>query len=156
MLYLYGAPCKTRNFNVVYIWTYVWQCWNPSLSLCCTMFQHWINAETFPVSQLFVNTLPATKITLITNGIWFGSLRVNWWNGLRQNHIYNCTQLRPCGASWRWTGDARNMSRHWTSIRWKWKWKWSVYQVGYVYCVTKSFGVKGLRYFYTYVLHYST
>jgi hypothetical protein len=25
MSYIYGAPCKTRNFNVVYIWTYVWQ-----------------------------------------------------------------------------------------------------------------------------------
>jgi hypothetical protein len=38
------------------------------------MFQHWINAERFPVSQLCVNTLPATKITLITNGIQFCSL----------------------------------------------------------------------------------
>jgi hypothetical protein len=27
------------------------------------------NAESFPVSQLCVNTLPATKVTLITNGI---------------------------------------------------------------------------------------
>jgi hypothetical protein len=25
MSYIYGAPCKTINFNVVYIWTYVWQ-----------------------------------------------------------------------------------------------------------------------------------
>jgi hypothetical protein len=25
MSYIYGAPCKVRNFNVVYIWTYVWQ-----------------------------------------------------------------------------------------------------------------------------------
>jgi hypothetical protein len=25
MLYIYGAPCKVRNFNVVYIWTCVWQ-----------------------------------------------------------------------------------------------------------------------------------
>jgi hypothetical protein len=23
-IYIYGAPCKARNFNVVYIWTYVW------------------------------------------------------------------------------------------------------------------------------------
>jgi hypothetical protein len=22
---IYGAPCKARNFNVVYVWTYVWQ-----------------------------------------------------------------------------------------------------------------------------------
>jgi hypothetical protein len=21
--YIYGAPCKARNFNIVYIWTYV-------------------------------------------------------------------------------------------------------------------------------------
>jgi hypothetical protein len=32
--------------------------------------------KNFPVSQLCVNTLPATKITLITDGIQFGSLRV--------------------------------------------------------------------------------
>jgi hypothetical protein len=29
------------------------------------------------VSQLCVNTLPATKITLITDGIQFSSLRIN-------------------------------------------------------------------------------
>jgi hypothetical protein len=33
------------------------------------MFQNWINAERFPVSQLCVNTLPATKVTLNTDGI---------------------------------------------------------------------------------------
>jgi hypothetical protein len=33
------------------------------------MFQHWINAEIYPVSQLYVNTLLATKVTLITDGI---------------------------------------------------------------------------------------
>jgi hypothetical protein len=60
MSYIYGARCKARNFNVVYIRTYVWQHWKPSLSICCTMFQHWINAESFPVSQLCVNILPAT------------------------------------------------------------------------------------------------
>ena len=26
--YIYGAPSKARNANVVYIWTYVWQRWN--------------------------------------------------------------------------------------------------------------------------------
>jgi hypothetical protein len=67
--YIYGAPCNAKNFNVVYIWTYVWQRWKPSLSICYTMCQHWIIAESFPVSRLCVNTLPATKITLITNGI---------------------------------------------------------------------------------------
>jgi hypothetical protein len=66
---IYGAPCKAINFNVVYIWTYVWQRWKPSLFICCTMFQHWINTESYPVSQLCANTLPAIKITLITNGI---------------------------------------------------------------------------------------
>ena len=25
ILYIYGAPSKARNANVVYIWTYVWQ-----------------------------------------------------------------------------------------------------------------------------------
>jgi len=25
MSYIYGAPNKARNANVVYIWTYVWQ-----------------------------------------------------------------------------------------------------------------------------------
>ena len=25
MAYIYGAPSKARNANVVYIWTYVWQ-----------------------------------------------------------------------------------------------------------------------------------
>jgi hypothetical protein len=73
---VYGVACKARNFKVVYIWTYVWQRWKPSISTCCTMFQHWINAESFPVLQLCVNTLPATKFTLITDGIQFGSLRV--------------------------------------------------------------------------------
>jgi hypothetical protein len=69
MSYLYGAPCKARNLNVEYIWTYVWQRWKPSLSISRTMFQHWINAESYPVAQLCVNTLQATKVTLITNGI---------------------------------------------------------------------------------------
>jgi hypothetical protein len=100
MSYIYGAPYKTRNFVVcvcityiythtyihtyihihthiyIYIWTYVWQCRKPSLSICCTTFQHWINAESYPVSQLCVNTLLATKVTIITDGILFGWL---WW-----------------------------------------------------------------------------
>jgi hypothetical protein len=33
------------------------------------MFQHLINAESYPVAQLCINTLPATKVTLITDGI---------------------------------------------------------------------------------------
>jgi hypothetical protein len=47
------------------------------LKAVCTMLQHSVNAESYPVSQLCVNTLPATKITLITDGTLFGSLRVN-------------------------------------------------------------------------------
>jgi len=37
-----------------------------SLSICCTMFQHWINAERFPVSHLCVNTLPASWQSVYT------------------------------------------------------------------------------------------
>jgi len=25
LMYIYGAPSKARNADVVYIWTYVWQ-----------------------------------------------------------------------------------------------------------------------------------
>jgi hypothetical protein len=68
MSYICGAPSKPRNFNVVYIWTNVWQRWKPSLYICCTIFQHWINAESYPVAQLCVNTLLATKVTLTVFG----------------------------------------------------------------------------------------
>ena len=37
-----------------------------SLSICCTMFQHRINAESFPVSHLCVNTLPASWQSVYT------------------------------------------------------------------------------------------
>jgi hypothetical protein len=33
------------------------------------MFQHCINAQSYPVAQLCVNTLLATKVNLITGGI---------------------------------------------------------------------------------------
>jgi hypothetical protein len=33
------------------------------------MFQHWINAENYPLAQMCVNALLATKVTLITDGI---------------------------------------------------------------------------------------
>jgi hypothetical protein len=33
------------------------------------MLQHLINAEMYTVSQLYVNSLLATKVTLITDGI---------------------------------------------------------------------------------------
>jgi hypothetical protein len=76
MSYMYGAVCKARNFNIVYIWTSVWQRWKSSVSICCRMFQHWFNGEIYPVAQLCLNTFLATKVTLITYGIYFGSLRV--------------------------------------------------------------------------------
>jgi hypothetical protein len=87
MSYICGAPCKARHFNVVYIWTYVWQRWKPSLSICCAMFQHWINAGSYPVSQLCVNTLPDNKVTLITGGILFDTLRVK--------HMYDKSSAFP-------------------------------------------------------------
>jgi hypothetical protein len=40
-----------------------------AVSVCCTMFQHRINAESYPVAQLCVNTLTATKVTLIIDEI---------------------------------------------------------------------------------------
>ena len=49
------------------VWTYVWQRRKPPLSICCTMFQHWINAKWLSVSQLCVDTLPASKVTLISH-----------------------------------------------------------------------------------------
>jgi hypothetical protein len=49
------------------------------------MFQHGINAESYPVAHLCVNTLLATKFTLITDGIYFGTLRVK---GLRLTLLY--------------------------------------------------------------------
>ena len=72
-IYIYGATSKARNANVMYIyiyvcvWTYVWQRRKPPLSICCTMFQHWINAKWLSVSQLCVDTLPASKVTLISH-----------------------------------------------------------------------------------------
>ena len=66
MSYIYGAPSKARNANVVYIWTYVFATLKQFLSICCTMFQHWINAERFPVSHFCANTLPASWQSVYT------------------------------------------------------------------------------------------
>jgi hypothetical protein len=79
----------------IYTWIYVWQRWKLSLSIFCTMFQDWINVERYTVSQLCVNTLPATKGTRITDGIYFGTLRYanrlkNWMvRKLDRNHTLN-------------------------------------------------------------------
>ena len=66
MSYIYGAPSKARNFNVVYISTYVWQRWKLSFCICCTIFQHCTLQIGF-FRQLCVNTLPATKVALISH-----------------------------------------------------------------------------------------
>jgi hypothetical protein len=39
------------------------------LFLFAALFQHWINAKSYHVAQLCVNTLLATEVTLITDGI---------------------------------------------------------------------------------------
>jgi hypothetical protein len=55
IIIIYGAPCKARNFNVIYIH-------GPTFG----------NAESrlfLFAAQLCVNTLLATKATLITDGI---------------------------------------------------------------------------------------
>jgi hypothetical protein len=69
MSYIYGAPYKARNFNVIHIYgptignaesrpfLFAAQCFNT------------INADSYPVAQLCVNTLLAAKVTLITDGI---------------------------------------------------------------------------------------
>jgi hypothetical protein len=68
MSYIYGAPCKGKHFNVIYIYGPMF--WNAESRLF--LFSARFNIElmqSYPVSQLCVNTLPATKVTLITNGI---------------------------------------------------------------------------------------
>jgi hypothetical protein len=53
---------NTYHTNVLYIWTHVWQRWEPSFSICCTTSQHWMNYEYIPVSYLCVNTI---------SNVWF-------------------------------------------------------------------------------------
>jgi len=41
LMYIYGAPSKARNANVVYIYMDLGLATlKQSLSICCTMFQH--------------------------------------------------------------------------------------------------------------------
>src|SRR5215510_13370424 len=73
MSYIYGAPSKARNFNVVYIYIYM------DLRLAtlkAVSFYLLHNVSTLNqcrkfscVTVLCVKTLPATKVTLITDGI---------------------------------------------------------------------------------------
>jgi hypothetical protein len=74
MSYIYGAPCKARSFNVVcmYIYIYGLTFGNADSRLflfAAQCFNTGSMQKVFPVSQLCVNTLPATKTTVITNGI---------------------------------------------------------------------------------------
>jgi hypothetical protein len=66
---VYGAPSKAGNFNVVYIWTYVWQ----TLKAVSFNLLHNISTlnqcRTFSFVTVVVNTLLATKVPLITDGI---------------------------------------------------------------------------------------
>jgi hypothetical protein len=68
MSYVDGAPCKARNFNIVYIYGLRF---DNALSICCTMFQHWINAESYPVAQLCVNPLQyfLNEFIVLLNGV---------------------------------------------------------------------------------------
>jgi hypothetical protein len=68
MSYIYGAPCKVRNFNVIYIYVYM-DLSLAGLKAVSFYLLHWNNAENYPVALLFVNTLPATKVNLTTDGI---------------------------------------------------------------------------------------
>jgi hypothetical protein len=68
-MYIYGAPCKAKHFNVVLygptfgnaeirLFLFAAQCFNIKAM-----------QKVFSVPQLCVNTLAATKVTLITDGI---------------------------------------------------------------------------------------
>jgi hypothetical protein len=69
---VYGAPCKARNFNVVYIYIYM-DLRLATLKAVSFYLLHNVltlnHEEIYPVSQLCVNTLLATKVNLITYGI---------------------------------------------------------------------------------------
>jgi hypothetical protein len=53
-----------------------------------------INAESYPVGQSCVNTWPDTKITLITDGIQFGTARVN----CTVHNVAAMAAGSPCGT----------------------------------------------------------
>ena len=63
--YIYGAPSKASNANVVYIWTYVWQRWNSFFLFAAQCFNT-ESMQRFPVSHLCVNTLPTSWQSVYT------------------------------------------------------------------------------------------
>jgi hypothetical protein len=66
MSHIYGAPRKARNFNVVYIYIDIRLAMLKAVSLYLLHNILTLHiAEWFPVSQLCVNTLPATKVPLL-------------------------------------------------------------------------------------------
>jgi hypothetical protein len=69
MSYIYGAPCKARNFNVVYTYIYGPKSGNAESRLFLFAARFDISMQKVIPCHMCVNTLPATKVTLITEGI---------------------------------------------------------------------------------------
>jgi hypothetical protein len=70
MSYIYGAPCKALNFNVVYIYGPTFGNAESRLFLFTAQcFNIESMQNVFLCHSCVINTLPATKITQITNGI---------------------------------------------------------------------------------------
>jgi hypothetical protein len=67
MSYIYGAPCKASNFNVVYVYGSTFGNAESRLFLFAAQCFNTESMQSYPVAQLCVNTLPATKVTLITD-----------------------------------------------------------------------------------------
>ena len=90
---MYGAPSKARNANVVYVWTYVWQSWKPSLSISCTMFQRYINSEGFPVSHLVCKHFVSYQSC--PNQPWMHKCQVFWTYCTVSSDLHLVNPLNP-------------------------------------------------------------
>ena len=66
MSYIYGAPSKARNANVVYIWTYVWQRYNSLFLFAAQCFNTESMQRGFLCYFLCVNTLPTSWQSVYT------------------------------------------------------------------------------------------
>jgi hypothetical protein len=76
MSYIYGIPCKARNFSVVYIYIAIRLATLKSVSFYLLHNVSTLNqCRNLCCGTFYVNTLLATKVILITDGI-FGTLRV--------------------------------------------------------------------------------